>query len=86
VDVLLAAGHRLRGDYELALRTVPDASAGGPWCGPVLAELARIYLAMGDVPSAVEQATKAVRLSRACGYRVDEERARQVLVSAMKQE
>jgi DNA-binding SARP family transcriptional activator len=86
VDVLLAACHRLCGDYEQALATVPEATTREPWCGPALTELARIRLAMGDARTAAVHARAAVDISRACGYRVDEDRARAVLAAAMKQE
>ena len=82
-DVLLAACHRLRGDWELALRTVPETSLPAePWCGPAMTELARIRLAMGDARTAVAHAATAVEISRACGYRVDEARAHRVLDEA----
>ena len=86
VDTLLAACHRRRGDLDLALRTVPAATSGEPWCAPVLTELARIRLAMGDASAAVTAASEAVEIAAAAGYRLDEEAARVVLRSAMKQE
>lgn len=81
-DTLLAACHRLDGDYELALRTVPEASTPPePWCGPAMTELARIRLVLGDRRAAREHAARAVEISRACGYRVDEQRALELLAT-----
>jgi DNA-binding SARP family transcriptional activator/tetratricopeptide (TPR) repeat protein len=84
-DVLLATCHRLRGDYRLALRTAPEPSTPTePWCGPALAELSRIHLALGDHRAAVRHAVDSVEISRDCGYRVDEAHALEVLGSARR--
>lgn len=85
-NTLLAACHRLDGDYELALCALPEATSREPWCGPALTELARIRLAMGQVREAIAGATEAAEICRDHGYSPDEVQALAVLAEAMKQE